>query len=41
MSTIAAARLMLDNGVDPIVQLSCRNRNRIGLIADILGAASF
>lgn len=41
MSTIAAARLMLDNGVDPIVQLSCRNRNRISLIADILGAAAF
>jgi len=41
MSTIAAARLMLDNGVDPIVQLSCRNRNRISLIGDILGAAAF
>lgn len=40
MSTIAAARLMLDNGVDPIVQLSCRNRNRISLLADILGAAA-
>jgi len=40
MSTVAAARLMLDNGLDPIVQLSCRNRNRIGLVADLLGAAS-
>lgn len=40
MSTIAAARLMLDNGVDPIVQLSCRNRNRISLLADLLGAAA-
>jgi methylenetetrahydrofolate reductase (NADPH) len=40
MSTIAAARLMLDNDVDPIVQLSCRNRNRIVLLADLLGAAS-
>jgi len=40
MSTIAAARLMLDNGIDPIVQLSCRNRNRISLLADILGAAA-
>lgn len=40
MSTIAAARLMLDNDVDPIVQLSCRNRNRIVLTADLLGAAS-
>ncbi len=40
MSTIAAARLILDNGIDPIVQLSCRNRNRISLLADILGAAA-
>ena len=40
MSTVAAARLMLDNDLDPIVQLSCRNRNRISLLADLLGAAS-
>ncbi len=40
MSTIAAARLMLDNDVDPIVQLSCRNRNRIVLVADMLGACA-
>jgi len=38
MSVIAAARLYLDNDVDPIVQLSCRNRNRIALVADMLGA---
>jgi methylenetetrahydrofolate reductase (NADPH) len=40
MSTIAAARLVLDNDVDPIVQLSCRNRNRIALVADLLGASA-
>ena len=40
MSTIAAARLMLENEVDPIVQLTCRNRNRISLLADLLGAAA-
>ena len=40
MSTLAAARLMLDSDVDPIVQLSCRNRNRIVLLADLLGAAA-
>ena len=40
MSTIAAARLLLDNEVDPIVQLSCRNRNRITLVADMLGACA-
>ena len=40
ISTVAAARMMLDNGIDPVVQLSCRNRNRISLLADILGAAA-
>ena len=40
MSSVAAARHFLDNDVDPIVQLSCRNRNRIALLADLLGAIS-
>jgi methylenetetrahydrofolate reductase (NADPH) len=40
MSTLAAARLMLDNGMDPVMQLSCRNRNRIVLLSDLLGAAA-
>jgi len=40
MSVLAAARLMLDNGIDPIMQLSCRNRNRIVLVSDLLGAAA-
>jgi len=37
LNTIAAARLVLDSGLDPIVQMSCRNRNRLALIADLLG----
>jgi methylenetetrahydrofolate reductase (NADPH) len=40
LNTIAAARLLLDSGLDPIVQMSCRNRNRLALIADLLGAAA-
>lgn len=40
MSTLAAARLMLDNDMDPVMQLSCRNRNRIVLLSDLLGAAA-
>jgi len=40
MNAIAAAHLLLDNGVDPIVQMSCRNRNRIALVADLLGASA-
>ena len=40
MSTLAAAALLLDNEIDPIVQLSCRNRNRIALLGDVLGAGA-
>lgn len=40
MSTIAAASILLDYGVDPIVQLTCRNRNRIALLSDLLGAGA-
>ena len=40
LSTIAAASILLQEGVDPIVQLTSRNRNRIALISDLLGAAS-
>lgn len=40
MSTIAAASILLDAGIDPVVQLTCRNRNRIALISDLLGAAA-
>ena len=38
MSPLAAAALFLSNGVDPIIQLSCRNRNRLALLSDLLGA---
>jgi len=40
MSVLAAAKLMLDNELEPIMQLSCRNRNRIVLLSDLLGAAA-
>lgn len=40
LSPVAAAGLVLAEGLDPIVQLGCRNRNRIALIADLLGAAA-
>jgi methylenetetrahydrofolate reductase (NADPH) len=40
MSTIAAASILLDCGVDPIVQLTSRNRNRIALVSDLLGAGA-
>jgi methylenetetrahydrofolate reductase (NADH) len=40
ISPVAAARLLIDRGVEPIVQLACRDRNRLALQADILGAAA-
>lgn len=40
LSTIAAASILLDCGVDPIVQLTSRNRNRIALVSDLLGAGA-
>jgi methylenetetrahydrofolate reductase (NADPH) len=40
LCTVAAASLLIGIGVDPIVQLSCRNRNRISLLSDLMGAAA-
>ncbi|MDE2686877.1 MAG: methylenetetrahydrofolate reductase [Chloroflexota bacterium] len=40
MSPIAAARLLLDRGLEPILQMTCRDRNRIALQADTLAAAA-
>jgi methylenetetrahydrofolate reductase (NADH) len=40
VSALAASRLLIDRGVEPILQLACRDRNRLALQADILGAAA-
>lgn len=40
LSTIAAASILLHHDVDPIVQITSRNRNRIALISDLLGAVA-
>ena len=31
MSTLSAGIILKENGIDPIINLSCRNRNRISL----------
>ena len=36
---MAVAKAVLDAGVDPIFQVTCRDRNRLALQADLLGAA--
>ncbi len=38
MSSIAAATLSVQNGVEPIMQMTCRDRNRLAMQADMLGA---
>lgn len=40
LSAVAAGHLALDAGLEPIVQFTCRDRNRLGLQSDILGAAA-
>ena len=40
LAPMAAAHLLSDVGVEPIMQLACRDRNRLGLQADLLGAAA-
>ncbi len=37
-SSVAIAHLLYQQGHDPVLQLTCRDRNRIGLQSDLLGA---
>ena len=37
--SLAVSKVVLDAGVDPILQLTCRDRNRLALQGDLLGAA--
>lgn len=36
--SLGVSKLMLDMGHDPIFQMTCRDRNRIGIQSDLLGA---
>ena len=38
MSSMALCRLLLDAGIEPVLQLACRDRNRIALQSELLGA---
>lgn len=40
MSSIAAAYFALKEGLEPVMQMTCRDRNRIAMQADLLGAAA-
>ncbi len=40
MSSCAAAAILAANGYEPILQVTCRDRNRISLAGDLIGAAA-
>ncbi|NTV12605.1 MAG: acetyl-CoA decarbonylase/synthase complex subunit delta [Desulfobulbaceae bacterium] len=40
MSSIGAGLITHSEGVEPVIQMTCRDRNRIGMQSDILGAAA-
>src|SRR5436309_13315845 len=40
LSSLAAAHFLVQNGIEPIFQMTCRDRNRLALQGDLLGAVS-
>ena len=40
MSALAAATILIGMGIEPILQLTCRDKNRIALQSELMGAAA-
>jgi CO dehydrogenase/acetyl-CoA synthase delta subunit len=40
MSSISAGLITQQEGLEPVIQMTCRDRNRIGMQSDILGASA-
>jgi methylenetetrahydrofolate reductase (NADPH) len=40
MGALAAATILNETGIEPVLQLTCRDRNRLALQSDLLGAAA-
>ena len=40
LGALAAATILLENGIEPVLQFTCRDRNRLALQSDLLGAAA-
>jgi len=40
MSALAAASLLIGAGIEPILQITCRDKNRIALQSELMGAAA-
>lgn len=39
LSPLVVARILLDQNIDPVMHMTCRDRNRVALRGDLLGAA--
>src|SRR6059058_6361113 len=40
LSSLAAAHFLVQSGIEPIFQMTCRDRNRLALQGDLLGAVA-
>lgn len=40
LSSIASGTILINMGMEPVIQMTCRDRNRIAIQSDILGAAA-
>ncbi len=40
MSSLAASALLARGGIEPVMQMTCRDRNRIAISSDLIGAAA-
>src|SRR5947207_9798780 len=40
LGAMAAAVILAQNGIEPVLQLTCRDRNRLALQSDLIGAAA-
>lgn len=40
LSALISSAILVQNGIEPILQLTCRDRNRIALQSDLMGAAA-
>jgi methylenetetrahydrofolate reductase (NADH) len=40
LGAVTAAAMLVENGIEPVLQLTCRDRNRIALQSDLISAAA-
>ncbi len=41
VSPLVASKILLEQGLEPIYQMTCRDRNRLAIQSDLLGASAF